>query len=210
MKRLFGCITFALLFSAMPLMAQTSPEDVEKIERMSRDIETLIAANADLQRRISALTEELNRVRQEQSRAANDTSVQAIREDLRQLAEKVKEVDRKRIADKDAIAKEVEQSFAKIEKLLKSSASSSAAASSSDSSRSGSKPAKPSQPIPTEGFEYVVKPGDTLLAIVLAANQQLKEQGYKPVTLDQVKNANPNIVPTRMQVGQKVFIPIYK
>lgn len=203
MKRLFGCFIFTFLLSATPLLAQTSPEHVEKIERMSRDIETLISANADLQRRISALSDELNRVRQEQSRSANDTAVQAVREDLRNLAEKVQEVDRKRISDKDAIAKEVDRSFEKIEKLLKQSGGSSGG-------RASTPPREPSKPIPSEGFEYVVQPGDTLLAIIIAANGQLKEQGLKAVTLQQVLDANPNLEPKRMQVGQKVFIPAYK
>ncbi|MBA4150386.1 MAG: LysM peptidoglycan-binding domain-containing protein [Verrucomicrobia bacterium] len=202
MKRLFGCFIFAFLLSAIPLMAQTAPEHVEKIDRMTRDIETLIAANADLQRRISTLSDELNRVRQAQARSANDTAVQAVREDLRQLAEKVQEVDRKRISDKDAIAKEVDRSFEKIEKLIKQGGGSSG-------SRTPT-PSVPTTPIPSDGFEYVVKPGDTLLAIILAANGQLREQGLKPVTLQQVQAANPNLKPERMQVGQKVFIPAYK
>lgn len=205
MKRLFGCFLVPLLLSATPLLAETAPEHVEKIERMSRDIETLIASNAELQRRLSEATDEINRLRQEQSRNVNDTAVQAVREDLRQLAEKVQEVDRKRIADKDTIAKEVERSFEKIEKLLKQNSGG------GGSSSARPTPARtPDKPIPSEGFEYVVKSGDTLSRIVVDVNGPLKEQGLKPVTLQQLLDANPNLKPERMKVGDKVFIPAYK
>jgi predicted RNase H-like nuclease (RuvC/YqgF family) len=204
MKRQFGCFIFIFFISAVPLFAQTSAEHVEKIERMSKDIETLIAANADLQRRISGLSEELNRVRQEQSRSANDTAVQALREDLRRLADNVKEVDRKRISDKEEIAKELDRTFDKIEKLLKSNSGSSGG-------RTTSTPTSPSKPIPSEGFEYIVKAGDnSLRGIINQANVQLKQQGLKPVTLTQVLDANPGLVAERMQIGQKIFIPAYK
>ena len=69
---------------ALNLGAQT--EQDEKLRRLTADMEALIASNAELQRRIARLTEELAKVRDEQSRAANDSSVQALREDVRKLA----------------------------------------------------------------------------------------------------------------------------
>ncbi len=208
MKRLFGCFILILSSASLfPVHAQTSPEHVEAIERMSKDVETLISANAELQRKLSSAVEELNRVRQEQSRSANDTSVQAVREDLRRLAEKVQEVDQKRISDKSEIAREVERSFAKIEKLLKSPSN---GGSSGTHSPTSAKPATSSKPIPSDGFEYVVKSGDTLSKIIANANVQLKEQGLKAVSLTQVQDANPGLKPERMKIGEKIFIPAYK
>ncbi|MFN7138697.1 MAG: hypothetical protein ACK4UN_05115 [Limisphaerales bacterium] len=204
MKSFLGCFIIILALSTSSLQAETSPEHVEKIDRMSRDIETLIAANADLQRRISGLVDEINRLRQDQARSANDTAVQAVREDVRRLAERVQEVDRKRISDKEEIAKDLDRNFDRIEKLLKSQSSASSAA------RSTPAPAQPSRPVPTEGFEYVVKPGDTLLGIIGAANSQFRQQGLKTVTLQNVLDANPNLKPERMRVGEKIFIPAYK
>ncbi len=53
-----------------------------------------------------------------------------------------------------------------------------------------------------KGFEYVIKSGDTLEAIV----QAYREKNIK-VTVSQIVNANPGLKPERLRVGQKIFIP---
>ena len=52
---------------------------------------------------------------------------------------------------------------------------------------------------------YVVQSGDTLSVIVQAYN----EKGIK-VTTKQILKANPGLVPEKMKVGQKIFIPAPK
>jgi hypothetical protein len=47
-----------------------------------------------------------------------------------------------------------------------------------------------------------VQSGDTLSAIIAA----YKEKGIK-VTEKEIKAANPNLVPEKMRVGQKIWIP---
>ena len=55
---------------------------------------------------------------------------------------------------------------------------------------------------PEKGFEHAVASGDTLSTIA----QAYKEKGIK-VTVDQILKANPGLVPEKMKVGQKIFIP---
>jgi phage tail protein X len=52
------------------------------------------------------------------------------------------------------------------------------------------------------GFEYVIKSGDTLDAIV----QAYREKNVK-VSVSQILNANPGLKAERLRVGQKIFIP---
>ena len=59
------------------------------------------------------------------------------------------------------------------------------------------------QPVkPEEGVEYVVKPGETLSAIV----QACREQKIK-VTQKQILDANPGLKPDLVKAGQKILIP---
>lgn len=184
-------------------MAQNAgpAEQEEKIRRLSADVETLIANNARLQKRISELSEELAKVREEQSKAANDSSVQSLREDVRKLAEKIQEVDKKRVEDKEVVAGEL----GKIEKSLKSGLASSGG-------NSTRKPVKvesnPTPDKPEKGYEYEVQSGDTLSTIVAAYNIAFKEKSMKTITLKQVMDANKDVNWNRLQIGQKIFIPM--
>ncbi|MCD6340109.1 MAG: LysM peptidoglycan-binding domain-containing protein [Verrucomicrobia bacterium] len=53
-----------------------------------------------------------------------------------------------------------------------------------------------------KGYEYTVKPGDTLSAIVQAYRREKIN-----VTIDAVLKANPGLDPRRLLPGQKIFIP---
>jgi LysM repeat protein len=52
------------------------------------------------------------------------------------------------------------------------------------------------------GFEYVVQQGDTLGKIVKGCREK-----NVMVTTDQILKANPGLVPEKLRVGQKIFIP---
>jgi LysM repeat protein len=58
-------------------------------------------------------------------------------------------------------------------------------------------PVQPVTPAPGTTQDYVIKRGDTFYSIG-------KQFG---VTMQAIKNANPNVEPTRLQVGQKIVIP---
>ena len=54
----------------------------------------------------------------------------------------------------------------------------------------------------TNGFEYVIRSGDTLSAIVNA----FRQRGIT-ATVEDVLNANPGLGPNKLTVGQKIFVP---
>jgi LysM repeat protein len=56
--------------------------------------------------------------------------------------------------------------------------------------------------VPQKGYDYVVKPGDTLALIA----QAYRDQGVK-VTRAQIRAANPKINFDVLLPGKKIFIP---
>ena len=118
-------------------------------------------------------------------------------EDLKRVADALKDVDRKRIDDSERIQTE-------LKKLGKTLAAAPAPA-----------PGKKTTPTPTSdpgdtpksnksetGFEYIVKSGDSLSGIVKAYHDK-----HINVSMNDILKANPNLVPEKMQVGQKIWIP---
>src|SRR6185436_4752328 len=151
------------------------------------------------------------------------TSKFVTREELNRLVESVKEIDRKREADKKLILDEFEVLKKDLRKMLSAPAAASSASSpkkekSPSVSDKGSerpiekpsdKPGKTSEVATTnqEGVYYVVQAGNNLLAIVKAHNEEFKKQGKK-TTLQLVRDGNPGLKDTNLRVGQKIFIPL--
>jgi hypothetical protein len=172
----------------------------ERYQKLVGKVQDLAETQQAQAKRIEALTEELRLVRTELGKPNTDL-VQ--RDELRKLAEQVKEIDTKREDDKNLILSE-------IKKLGKTPAV------------SGGKPIVKSKPDNTvdpganksadktadtnyEGFEHTVKSGETLIAIIQAYN---KENSLK-LTVDQVLKhpINAGVKPEKLRVGQKIFIP---
>ena len=158
---------------------------------LREDYRRLQSQLADLLEAHNALKSELAKLRTEvrQFRAQTTTKDPAAvtRSDLEALAKSIREVDRKRVQDKDLILKEMQA-------LLRSSPT-------------GAKP--PAVASRTEkGFDHTVEVGQTISAIIAAYNAKLKEQGVKKrITLKSVLDANPNLNPRTMRIGQSLFIP---
>jgi nucleoid-associated protein YgaU len=115
---------------------------------------------------------------------------------LKKLAVQVQEIDQKRADDRELILKNIE----KISKV---------AAGGDTPPVRPHKPATPADdtatpaPAPAQnGYEYVVKSGDTLGLIAKA----YREQGVK-VTTAQILKANPGLDANKLYVGKKIFIP---
>jgi len=186
-------ISFWLFILAFTLCAAHGQDAAtqEQIGKLSGQIQDLIEArdiqikrNAELEKEISELRDKVN-----QPAAANDS---ASREDLKKLAEKVQEIDKKRQADNEQILKA-------IEKLAKAGGG------------SIRKPAVISNDAPTptpapgvkqKGYDYEIHSGDTLSAIAKA----YRDQGVK-VTTTQIIAANPGLNPNSLIAGKKIFIP---
>lgn len=178
------------IFLAVPLLLRAQDAGTEEqLNKLRGEITALQASNVDLQKRLSEVLKELQDVREQ---ASKPTGNYASADDVKQLAEKIKEVDRKRVEDVELITGEIK----KLGKAI--------------TSNSGNRIKNPDVPktgsdtpsTPEKGYEYVIKSGDTLSAIVAEYNKQ----GVK-VTTDQVLKANPGLKPESLKVGQKVFIP---
>ena len=118
------------------------------------------------------------------------------RSDLKSLAEQVQEVDRKRKEDSDMIATQI-QNLVKATTMAPPPTPPSRHTASSPTS---DEPTTPS--VPSKGYEYVVKQGDTLGLILKA----YREKGVK-VSLSQIKAANPKMNPEVLIPREKIFIP---
>jgi hypothetical protein len=166
-------------------------------------VDDLTAANQLLQKRIADLEGQLRTVQDAQSQP-NTNAVD--RSELRDLAEKVKEIDQKRQDDKDLILKQISD----LAKLPPPAASSpkrkhDTSADTAAPADTGAADTAPADSKNYEGYEHVVKAGETLSAIVAAYN---KEEGLH-LTVSQVLKhpLNAKIKPEKLLVGQKVFIP---
>jgi hypothetical protein len=193
----------------------------ENYKLLSSAVNGLTTGQADLQRRVGALAEEIRTLRAQDTKT--DTSRFVTREELNRLVESVKEIDRKREADKKLILDEFEELKKDLRKMLSAPSSAPAAASpkqnrspsSSDKSseksteKSPSKPGKSTETASAnqEGVYYVVQPGNNLLAIVKAHNDEFKKRSKK-TTLQLVRDSNPGLKDASLKVGQKIFIPL--
>ncbi len=199
MKRVF--LTLCIVVAGVGLASHAADQDAaasasavadrqyseERYKRLNSAVEDLQASQLILQKRISALVEELHSMREQQAKSAQNYPS---REDLKKLWERIQELDRKREEDKKLILEE-------IRKLAVTPAPSPEPV-----EKKNSLP-EPAPAGPQKVYEYEVKPGDTIAAIVAAYQQN----GIK-VTLDQVLKANPNLKPKSLRPRQKVIIPV--
>ncbi len=193
-------ILFSVLFAALAVTTVFGQDAATQaqIDKLSGQIQDLLAAQEQQTKNIAAVTKDLSELRDKvNTPAANPDTASAA--DLKSLAEKVQEIDKKRQADRELILKEIEQ-------LGKVAGGSSApvkpktkpvATSTTDDTATTATPTTPQK-----GYEYVVQKGDTLPAIAKA----YREQGVK-VTTAQIIKANPNVDPNKLFVGKKIFIP---
>ena len=196
MKRISSLLVTALLCSA-PFSRADDAAVEERLNKLSGQIEDLLAAAAKQDKRLSALAKELEGVREQ---ATKPTGNYASQEELSKLAVKLQEIDQKRVTDNEHIVKEIE----KLGKAL----------------TAGPKPKPVKPPTPVEdpgkgggnagggadkGFDYIIAPGDTLSTIA----QAYREKGVK-VTSEQILKENPGLKANSLKVGQKIFIPSSK
>jgi LysM repeat protein len=207
MKRL---LLASILICSLPLLAQEpgSPasaaarqqESVERFSRIEADLEALKADNLSLRDEVAKFKQELSRVRDEQGKTAIAVANSNPHEDLKRLAEKINEVDRKRETDKQTISEEIKRSIGKLENAI-------AAEARPVTHRERAPTPPPAVDSSDTGFSYTVASGDSLGAIVKAYNQEFKKKGLKPITFSQVKAANPNVNWDKLKVGTKIVIP---
>ena len=190
MKRIFFFLIALSLCGGRGLRGQDAATE-ERLNKLNGLVQDLLEDKAHQRKQIESLSREIQSLREQVSKPTGNYATQ---DDLRTLARKVQEIDQKRVEDYERIVK-------KIEKLGETLAS----------PPSGKKSKPKPEPVdnpgaggatPEKGFEHTVASGDTLSTIA----QAYKEKGIK-VTVDQILKVNPGLVPEKMKVGQKIFIP---
>jgi LysM repeat protein len=187
----FLLVTMAL--GAGPALRAQDAATQERLDKLSGRIEDLTSGQEALKKQINDLARDLEGLREQ---LGKPNANYATREELNSLVDKIKDVDQKRMQDADNIHKEL----LKLRDVLKTPLPQPkrSAITSPKETGSGGAPARSEK-----GYEYVIKSGDTLSAIIAA----YKEKNIK-VTVDDLVKANPGLKPERLRVGQKIWIPI--
>jgi LysM repeat protein len=184
-------IAILLLGFAFSTAAAQDAATEERFNKLAGQVEDFRSNQEALTRRIDALTREIEGLRGQMDKPSGSY---ASSEDLKRLADAVKEIDRKRLEDYEKIRLELKnlgKSLAAPAPRTKTTPSLNSESSSAD------------KPVASDkGYDYQVKKGDTLSIIV----QAYRDNNIK-ITTDQILKANPGLKPEKMRVGQKIFIP---
>ena len=203
MKRIC-CFSVIGLLCATPLLRAQDPttnpaalaasreEAQENYNTLKGHVDDLLAAQADAVKQIQELKKEIEDLRLSSSKPSGNY---ASADDLKQLAQTVQDLDKKREADKALILQEME----KLGKVVAAPVPRATRTPVADAPPAG-------ENTDQNGFYYTIKKDDTLSLIAQAYREQ---QGLK-VTVKQIQDANPNVNPAKLHVNQKIFIPAPK
>jgi predicted RNase H-like nuclease (RuvC/YqgF family) len=192
MKRISLLLVTLALCGGPGLRAQDAATE-ERLNKLAGQVEDLRAGQEAMRKQVEALAKEIESLRDQMTRPSGNYAAQ---EDLKRVVKGVEEVDRKRLEDYDKIRNEL----VNLRKSLLNTPSQPGKTHSTPviSSNSSSEKTASSD----KGYEYVVKKGDSLSVII----QAYRDNNIK-VTQEQILKANPGLVPEKMRVGQKIFIP---
>lgn len=204
------CLAAAVSLTSSMLPAQESSEAVavrqalqQNMSALNARVEDLEASNVSLRAKVDDLRREIQQLREEARRLGDHSAVQ---EQIRRLADSVKEVDTKRRTDNEKVLAEI----AKLGKQIADTpvapppvpkSHSAPVAHSAPPPDADSKPTQPATP--QKGIEYVVKSGDSLSGLV----DSCRQKGLK-MTQKMMREANPDVNWDRLRIGQKIFIPL--
>ena len=161
-----------------PVARARQQEVEEQQRRLNARLMALEEALQSIQQEMNTLRAEVRQVREQASRANNND----VQSSVRQLEEKIREVDRNRLKDQEAVLS--------VLKSIQRTAST--------TPRPTPTPAPPGK-----SYEYTIREGDTISAIV----NSLKEQGLN-LSVDSVLKANPKLDPKRLRPGSTIIIPV--
>jgi len=164
----------------------------ERLNRLSGQVEDLIAAQKEQKNRFAAIIREIESLREQLVKPSGQYASQ---DEVKRLADSIKDVDRKRMEDNEKIGSEL----LKLRKLLAAPMPGPRKPEKTPPADNG---VTEKAPLPEKGFEYTIQKNDTLSVIV----QAYRDKNIK-VTIDQILKANPGLKANQMRVGQKIFIP---
>ena len=215
MKRILLVPFFCAVLLGAPALARSQDavtaaarqETDARLKRLEAELEDMRAANLRQTQQISILENALRKTVNELA-----TSKYASVEDLARLSDALKEIDRKREADKQLVVEkfeEIKRIFAAAPVMPPTPTKPEGNHDKAGKGNSKLIPSGTSAAGDQPGVYHPVLRGQTLLEIIKAYNDELKAKG-KPgkITLQQVLDANKGLDPSRMKVGQKLFIPI--
>jgi LysM repeat protein len=181
----------------LALLWQTRGQDAateERLNKLTGQIEDLLAAERALAKRIDELGKELSDLRDE---LAKPNPVYVSQEDWKHLTESVQEIDQKRLQDYEKIRSE----------LMDLSKTLSAPPVSPETIVTNAPTPGTNNlsitPLENGGFEYVVQPNDSLSKIA----QTFRREKNLKITVSEILKANPSLVPDRIRPGRKIIIP---
>ena len=192
MKRISFLLVTLALCGAPAVRAQDAATE-ERLNQLRGSIEDMKASDEALKSRLDAMAREIASLRE---KVSQPTGTYASAEDVKSLANAIKEIDRKRIEDN----KKIDDELQKLARLLSAPVPS--------PTKKGSAPTSHGDPTPTpdanaKGYDYVIQPGDTLSGIA----GDYKKKNIKIVSIPEIVKANPGLNPNNMVVGKKIFIP---
>ena len=202
MKRIFlGFLIISLATGSRSVYAQDAATQ-QQLDKLSASIQDLSETVAQDEKRIETLEKALNDLRDKVNTPA-PTGDYAANDDLKKLAEQVKEIDRKRQEDRDLILDQIKKLAAAAGSPvhIHTPPPDTTSSGGGDTGTSGNGGDTASN-VPSTGHYYTVKDGDRLSSIVKA----YRDAGVK-VTTSQVLKANPGLDPNKLYVGKKIFIP---
>lgn len=188
-----------------PTAAAEREQAEERHRTLTKRLDGIEESFAALQKNVTSLREEVRRLKDELDRSKNKNDGGATQESIKYLAEKIEEVDKKRLNDSELVRKQ----FAELKKFVLESPGSPR---STPQAPSGGTPPRGNQgnqggtpksiPDKQPGWTYKIKANDTLAAIVAA----LRKQGIN-VTQKQIEQANEGVNWNKLKIGQVIFIP---
>jgi len=194
MKKI-SILLLLVALSATTVFGQDSATQ-QQIDQLRGKIQDLTEAQDAQKKAIDELAKKINELSDKVNTPPVSTG--ASTDDLKALAEKVQEIDKKRQADRELIIKQIEA-------LGKATGGSSTHVrtppnTTTTSTTSGGDTATPAGP--QKGYYYTVEQGDMLSAIAKA----YRDKGVK-VTTTQILKANPGLDANKLIAGKKIFIP---
>ena len=195
MKRMSFLLVTLALWTAPALRADDAATE-ERLNKLAGRIDDLVAGQESLRNRIQALEREVEAVREQ---VAKPTGNYASQDELKRLADAVKDVDQKRMKD----AEQVQAQFLKLSKVVAATPPSSPTTKKPAANSPTERASAETAAAPEKGFgEYTIRSGDTLSLIV----QAYRDKNIK-LTAEQIVKANPGLVAEKLKVGQKIWIP---
>ena len=190
--------------------AAAREEARENYNKLKADVEQMAEArqlhDAAVRDQLQQITRELAELRGQLNKPR---PIYATPEDVRRLAEKIQEVDQKRVADGERFSNELREALKKLlavppPKTVYITNPPPPPAPVPDKPATAVRPPDP-DPVPAKnevGFEYTVKSGDNFVKI----SKAYAAKGVK-VTPEQIQKANPGVKSERLFIGKKLWIP---